>query len=350
MEDKGAKKEQPVTGKKDPIITRKDFLKRSSAGLLAAGFLTDITLAGQDRAGPSRSSEPVVADDVRPLCSLGKTGIEVTPVGFGAARTMEPVLLKSALDKGINFLDTGRSYFNGQNEVMVGKVVRGLRDRVVIQSKISLRLGRAGSDLDAPATADRIERMMQSSLEKSLVALKTDYVDIMLLHGASSVDLISHRAVTGFFERARKAGHIRACGFSSHTNQVELLRWLNKNPVYHVVMVPYNHKGSFVHSRSGHYSEWDQPALEVELKRAHSKGIGIVAMKTCSAGPYAFREEGAAGEEAEEDGAEPLEPRDRPKPTFGAALGWVLAHEHVHSTAVAMGNLDEIDENVQAMQ
>ena len=44
-------------------------------------------------------------------------------------------MVKSALDKGMNFFDTGRRYFNGQNEVMLGKVVRGIRKEVVIQSK-----------------------------------------------------------------------------------------------------------------------------------------------------------------------------------------------------------------------
>lgn len=317
--------------KKDRLITRKEFIKRSSAGLLAAGLVPGLRPAGQEKAEKEAQGSPVALPE-RPMRVLGKTGIKVTPVGFGASRTMEPVLLKNALDTGINFLDTGRSYFNGQNEVMVGKVIKGLRKKLVVQSKISLRLRRNETDLAAPETAERITRMMESSLEKSLEALKTDYVDVMLLHGASSVDLLGHEAVTGFFEKARKAGKIRASGFSSHTNQVALLKWLNENPIYDVAMVPYNHKGSFVHSRSGHYSEWDQPALEMELKKAHAKGIGIVAMKTCSAGPFPVVEKGDV------------------KPSFGAALRWVVERDFVHSTAVAMGNRDEIEENVQAME
>ena len=332
-----------TNGKKDRLITRKDFLKRSSAGLLAAGLFPGFRSGGQDGDEEEPSAGPVESGGARSLRTLGRTGIKVTPVGFGASRTMEPVLLKSALDRGINFLDTGRSYFNGQNETMVGKVVGGMRDKVVIQSKISLRLGRNDADLAAPETADRITKMMQSSLEKSLAALKTDTIDVMLLHGASSVDLINHQAVMGFFEKVRKKGQIRACGFSSHTNQVALLQWVNKNPVYEVIMVPYNHRGSFVHSRSGHYSEWDQPALEKELKIAHAQGIGVVAMKTCSAGPYPVREDGAKDEEKS------ASPEDGPKPSFGAAIKWVVEHDHVHSSAVAMGNMDEIEENVQTM-
>jgi len=320
--------------KKNPRITRKDFIKRSSAGLLAAGLFTGFRSPGQSDGEEPQRARPVDDDGTDSRRLLGKTGIKVTPVGFGASRTMEPVLLQSALDRGINFLDTGRSYFNGQNETMVGKVVHDVREKVVIQSKISLRLRQTETDLAASGMTERITKMMQSSLDKSLAALKTDYVDVMLLHGASSVALLGHEAVIGFFEKIRKAGRIRACGFSSHTNQVALMKWVNKNPVYDVVMVPYNHKGSFVHSKSGHYSEWDQPALEKELKKAHAQGIGVVAMKTCSAGPYPVRDAAAA---------------DRPEPSFGAALKWVVDHDYVHSTAVAMGNMDEIDENVRAM-
>ena len=53
---------------------------------------------------------------------------------------MEPSLLKAALDRGINFIDTGRSYYNGQNEVMVGKVIKGIREKVIIQSKVRVRI------------------------------------------------------------------------------------------------------------------------------------------------------------------------------------------------------------------
>jgi aryl-alcohol dehydrogenase-like predicted oxidoreductase len=306
----------------DNLISRKDFLRKAWVGLLSFTFFKGISF---------RSSSAQTAHQQTPpkYRVLGRTGVKVTPVGYGASRTMEPTLVKSALDTGINFIDTGRSYYNGQNEVMVGKVIQGIRKEVIIQSKIRLRL-RGNSETDKSiGTSKRIHNMMRSSLEESLKALQTDYIDIMLLHGADSVDIIKHETVMEFFRIAKKKGQIRACGFSSHNNQVELVKAANESKFYDVMMVPYNHRGSYTHSRSGKYSVWDQPALEIELKKAEKNNIGIVAMKTCSGGPYA--------------------PDAAQKPSYKAALQWVLNHSYISTMAVAMGNTNELNQNVQAM-
>jgi len=170
---------------------------------------------------------------------------------------------------------------------------------------------------------------MYSSLKESLKALQTDYIDILLIHGANTVDIIKHEAVMDFFRVAKQKGQIRACGFSSHDNQVEILKAANKSKFYDVIMIPYNHKGSYRHSKGGHYSEWDQQALESELKKAERNNIGIIAMKTCSGGSYS--------------------PDGRSKPSYKSALKWVLNHSYINTMAVAMGNVKEINENVQAM-
>ena len=307
---------------KDNQMSRKGFLTKTSAGLL--GY----SLFRGDRSGlfNSQTASKQTFPEYR---LLGRTGIKVTPIGFGASRTMEPMLLKSALDAGINFIDTGRSYFNGQNEVMVGKVIRGMRKEVIIQSKVRLRSREIGEKLDTAAAYDSIIKIMQSSLNESLKALQTDYIDVLLIHGAASVNIISHDAVMEFFRNASEKGLIRACGFSSHSNQIELLKAVNESRSYDVIMVPYNHKGSYIHSLSGGYNEWDQPALEKELEKAKSNNIGIVAMKTCSGGPYAFEDES--------------------EPSYRSALKWILDHGYISSMAVAMGNIGELSEDLQAM-
>lgn len=306
----------------DNLMSRKEFLRKSSSGLLAFGLSGGILqlLLNLQKAHAKTSPEYRI---------LGRTGIKVSAVGYGASRTMEPALVKSAMDTGINFLDTGRIYFNGQNEVMVGKVVRGIRKEVVIQSRIIVYLKGKGEQLKSTGVSERIKNMMQTSLEESLKALQTDYIDIVLIHGANSLDIINHETVMEFFRVAKKKGQIRACGFSSHDNQVELLKAANASKFYDVIMVPYNQKGSYKHSRASHYNEWDQPALESELKKAEKNNIGIVAMKTCSGGPYS--------------------PDGKSKPSYQEALKWVLSHSYITTMAVAMGNMKEINENVQAM-
>jgi hypothetical protein len=166
---------------------------------------------------------------------------------------------------------------------------------------------------------------MTASMEASLKALRTDYIDIMLIHGATDPNVIYHESVMAFFETAKQAGKIIAYGFSSHSNQVELLRAANQKKFYEVIMVPYNHKGSYIHMNSGSYSEWDQPALEIEMDKAKKRGVGMIGMKTCSGGPYA--------------------PDEKTEPSFEHALRWILAQDKVHTMAVAMGNFEEIEEN-----
>jgi len=297
-------------------MSRKAFIKKSSAAVLGLGFLG----FGNKKTGAKETSKVPSG-----LIELGNTEIKIAPVGFGASRTMEPSLVSAAIDAGFNFLDTGRAYSRGQNEGMVGGGVESRRKDVVIQSKIRVSLQSQGkgavSAEDVKKTIDR----MTASMDASLKALRTDYIDIMLIHGASDPDVIYHEAVMGFFESAKKEGKIRAHGFSSHSNQIELLRAANKKKFYEVIMVPYNHKGSYIHMNSGSFSEWDQPALEIEMALAKKRGVGMIAMKTCSGGPYAADE--------------------NTDPSFKNALQWILAQDKVHAMAVAMGNFEQIEEN-----
>jgi len=170
---KGEKMEE----KKEHLMSRKKFLKISFAAFLGAGFLGRVfpLLAKSERNQAQNKPEYRV---------LGRTGIKVTAVGYGAARTMEPSLVKKALDIGINFLDTGRYYSGGQNEVMLGKVLKGIRQQVIVQSKMLARPF-GWEALDTPEMSRNLQRMMETSLTESLKALQTDYIDIMLLHGVS---------------------------------------------------------------------------------------------------------------------------------------------------------------------
>ena len=297
-------------------LTRKEFLKRSSV-LIGAGLLTSAT---------STFSTLNKQPEYR---IMGRSGFKVSAVGLGATRTMEPAIVKTALDHGVNFIDTGRSYFNGQNEVMIGEVLRGIRKNIIIQSKITLRRSSRDRNRNDSASKKRLRQHMQSSLEMSLRALQTDYIDIMLIRNVKTVNVLENEAVLDFFQKAKEKGHIRACGFASHENQAELVKHANKSLFYDNVLVAYNHKGAYTHSKTGRYGEWDQEALEAELIRAHENKIGIAAMKTCSAGLY-----------AEEPDVQP---------TIVAGLKWILKHPFIHTMAVAMSNMEQINQDVQAM-
>ena len=296
-------------------ITRKDFLKKSCKGL--SGLIAYDVL----KKGPlSLLEKEKILSTKR---SLGRSSIQTTALGYGAARSMEPALLLAALDHGINFIDTGRNYFNGNNERMIGEALKGIRKEVIIQSKMRVKLVRSDSQSSASQV---LWKSMESSLEASLKALQTDYIDIMLIHDAGKTQILKNETVMEFFSSAKKKGWIRAHGFSCH-DEIELLQSANESGFYDIIMLPYNHKGSYVHMLSGNYYEWDQPRVEIELEKAHKKNLGVVAMKTCSAGPYA--------------------PAGGSNPSYSGAIKWVLDHPYINVAAVAMSNFDEIEEDVQ---
>jgi aryl-alcohol dehydrogenase-like predicted oxidoreductase len=298
-------------------ITRKEFIKKSSAGVVGTGIILQKPLSWV-----SWNTEPEKR-------TLGRSGIEVTTLGFGASRTQEPALLLAALDTGINFIDTGRSYARGQNEVMVGKTVKDRRKDLIIQSKVRIRPSEKGDDLKTKEASKKIREMMQKSLDESLEALQTDYIDIWLIHGADSEEILHHETVMEFFSDLKQRGIIRATGFSSHHNQAELLEADNALNFYDVAMVSYTFSGSYTHSNSGTFSQYNQEALEREMKIAHQHQKGIIGMKACSAGPF--------------------KGKDDEKASFGNAIKWVLDKPYIQSAAVAMANFTQIEENTKAI-
>jgi len=91
-------------------------------------------------------------------------------------------------------------------------------------------------------------------------------------------------------------------------------------------MLPFNPFGGFRHSIGGWSAQWDQDSLIKAMERAHAAGIGIVAMKTCSAQPYA--------------------PREADAPSLAGAVRWVTAKPYVASAAVAMANFTQLEEHL----
>lgn len=296
-------------------ISRKKFIAATLTGM--AG----LRLAGREfGTGVSGNAK------LRPV---GKTGIMVSPLCFGAPRTNEASLIKYALSKGINFIDTGRSYGNGNNESMVGKAVEGIREKIVIQTKIRLEYNELPSKGKGRKGAEEIRYALSSKFEQSRTALNTGYIDMLLIHDALDEDLLFHPETLRFFSDLKKAGSIKACGFSCHNDNMNLPERNNAGQFYDVVMVPFNPKGSFVHSVNGSFSEWDQEKLIKILSEAGNKGIGVIAMKTCSGGKYSV----APGRE----------------PDFAQSVEWVLSHDFISSAAIAMASFEQVDEHARLL-
>ena len=159
--------------------------------------------------------------------------------------------------------------------MLVGRAVSGIRNKVVIQSKLRLEKHELPSWGNENKVAGEISSVLQGKLEESLKALNTDYIDILLYHSASDEELLFHPAVMKFFEGMKSTGVIRAHGFSAHNDSMNLHERNNRELFYDVLMVPLNHKGSLIHSITGEFAEWDQNRLISVLTEAGRKGSGL---------------------------------------------------------------------------
>ena len=154
-------------------------------------------------------------------------------------------VISAALDGGITHFDVARLYGYGEAEALVGEALAGKRDKVVIASKFGLTAPRAAGVLrllkpiaqklaatvpgaravlrslvgGAAQAPDRFSvASAQASLEQSLAALKTDYLDILFLHDCGANDLSDELAV--FLDRQVAAGKIRAYGVATNIDAV----------------------------------------------------------------------------------------------------------------------------------
>ena len=144
-------------------MNRRTFLK---AGLVGATSALVGGSAIADAAQRYASAEPFVFPT--PVYrTLGRTGLKVTVVGFGAMLTTEPEVMKTAFDHGINYVNTARVYMRGKNEEILGKALKGIRDKVYVATNV----------LPPSSSIKEIVK----DVEASLKALETDYIDLIQL-------------------------------------------------------------------------------------------------------------------------------------------------------------------------
>src|SRR3954468_17904000 len=128
--------------------------------------------------------------------SLGRTGIQVSPLCLGAmmfGSFGEPdhdksiAIIHAALDAGINFIDTADVYSQGESEVIVGKALAGgRRDDVVLATKVNLQMGLAPGSVPSgkgdPNKRGNSRRWIVTEVENSLRRLNTDWIDLYQIH------------------------------------------------------------------------------------------------------------------------------------------------------------------------
>jgi aryl-alcohol dehydrogenase-like predicted oxidoreductase len=186
----------------------------------------------------------------------GNTGMNVSVLGFGGAEigfqdaTEETVdkLLGSALDAGLNVIDTAECY--KISEELIGKTVSKRRDDYYLFTKC----GHA-SGFDLP---DWDPKLLEMSIDRSLKRLQTDYVDVIHLHSCSE-ELLRSGEVIEVLQRAKEQGKTRFIGYSGD----------HKAALYAV------QSGAF-DSLETSVSIADQEAIELTIPEAVKRGMGVV--------------------------------------------------------------------------
>jgi aryl-alcohol dehydrogenase-like predicted oxidoreductase len=115
---------------------------------------------------------------------LGQTGVRVSRLCFGtmtfgeqADRKVSEALFETALAKGINFFDCANIYSHGESERILGELIQGMRNDLIITSKVFYPVSDKINDQGSS------RRHIRLALHDSLRRLKTDYLDIYFLHG-----------------------------------------------------------------------------------------------------------------------------------------------------------------------
>ncbi|MCR6513338.1 aldo/keto reductase [Clostridium sp. LY3-2] len=174
---------------------------------------------------------------------LGKSSINASEIGLGCMRIAElskdkaEVLIKTALENGINFFDHADIYAGGRSEELFSKAINmdsNIREKMIIQSKCGIIPGEM---------YDFSKDHILSSVDKSLKRLKTDYLDTFLLHRPDI--LVEPEEVAEAFSILKKSGKVKRFGVSNHTPyQIELLnKYLDEKLIVNQLQFGIMHTG-----------------------------------------------------------------------------------------------------------
>ncbi len=204
-----------------------------------------------------------------PYRVLGKTGEKVSLLCVGGhhmgrrqlTERDSILLMRTAIDEGINFFDNAWDYNGGRSEERMGKALRdGYRDKVFLMTKHHGR---------EPKTA-------QQHLEDSLRRFRTDVIDLWQFHEIQTPEEPEEIYSSGALDVALKAkaeGKIRYIGFTGHRRPALLLDMIKRGFEWDTVQMPIN-------VLDHHFMSFTQEVLPV----ANEKNIGVIAMKTQAAG------------------------------------------------------------------
>ena len=289
-----------------------------------------------------------------------RTGVEISRLSLGTAafgglyRSVSETdctdTLLTAINNGINFIDTAPHYGKGTSEVRIGKAIAG-RDRssFVISTKVGRLLVPSDAEIDeffmdADNTVERkfdfSAKGVRQSLESSLERLGIESVDILLIHDP---DAHADEAILEAYpelDRMRSEGIIKAIGVGM--NQCAIPTRIMKETDIDVVLI------------AGRYSLLDQEAVEELLPTALARNVDVIVAGVFNSGILANPVKGAtfdylpASDELLAKAVRIREVLDGHQVSLtSAALQFPLRHPAVKSVLVGCRSAAEVESNIE---
>jgi predicted aldo/keto reductase-like oxidoreductase len=279
-------------------MNRREFLRLGMLGTTGAllGWEGLAEAAQQTAGGPFTFPAPVYR-------TLGRTGLKITIVSFGAMLTPEPEVIRVAFEHGVNYVDTARRYMNGRNEEIVARALKGMHDKVYVATKI--------------ISSSRSKEDIVRDVETSLKALERDHIDVIQLHNVTGRERLFEPEMREALVKLKQQGKVRFFGVTTHTNETEVVNAIvdDKDKFFDTILVKYNFKSG--------------DDLRKAVARAAQSGIGVIAMKT-QAGGYTT------------DALGPISPHQ-------AALKWALQDKSITAAIPGMRDMGHLREDIAVM-
>jgi aryl-alcohol dehydrogenase-like predicted oxidoreductase len=267
---------------------------------------------------------------------LGKSSLNISRIGFGCM-SLKPEqkdfnqIIHSAIDLGINYFDTADLYDKGLNETLLGKAIKGKRDKVFIASKAGNQWRKDGNGWDWNPRKEYILKCADESLKR----LQVDYIDLFQSHGGTIVDNIDETIEA--YEILVQQGKISYYGLSSIRPNV-IREFIKKSNIISVMT---------------QYSLLDRRPEETTLKLLHENNIGVLVRGSVGSGllvdksakPYLNYNEKQIAASAKAVKSISSKQRNAAQ----TAIQYVLENPAVTSAIVGIRTMEQLEEAVETM-